>query len=208
MVIVSSDGSCGDRPCRFDRRHGCRPVLAAYTSELSPAWQSASGQSNVRWGQPAYICQMGYFGWRVARVLQWARGSGRRLAWAASSARVEVPSLAKMWERWTFTVPREMNMRSPIWGLVSPSATSSMTLSSVGVRLSHPRAGRLRSPRARRIQAIASSNVRLAPSSRAACEGSGSRVWRAARARARRRVARLRHEAPFAYRFSRGARRR
>jgi len=46
-----------------------------------------------------------------------AQGYGtmaRRVASAASSARVVIPSLAKMWDRCTLTVPREMNIRSPI----------------------------------------------------------------------------------------------
>jgi hypothetical protein len=40
-----------------------------------------------------------------------------------------------------------MNSRSPICGLVSPSATSATTVRSVGVRLSQPNCGRLRGPR-------------------------------------------------------------
>ena len=46
-----------------------------------------------------------------------------------------------MCERWIFTVPREMNMRSPISGFVRPAAAWRTISSSVGVRLSQP-AGR------------------------------------------------------------------
>ncbi len=51
-------------------------------------------------------------------------GSGasrpRMVAWAASSERDDVWSLAKMCERCALTVAREMYMRSPICGLVNP----------------------------------------------------------------------------------------
>lgn len=49
------------------------------------------------------------------------------MASEANSARVETPSLAKMCDRWTFTVPRVMNMRAPISGLVRPSAAKRTT---------------------------------------------------------------------------------
>jgi hypothetical protein len=52
---------------------------------------------------------------------------------------------------WVLTVPRPMKSRSPISGLVRPSATSLTTERSVGVRLSQPLDGRLRSPRARTV---------------------------------------------------------
>src|SRR5918994_38405 len=41
-----------------------------------------------------------------------------------------------MWERWALTVPRLMNRRRPISGLLRPSTASRTTSSSVGVRLS------------------------------------------------------------------------
>ena len=47
-----------------------------------------------------------------------------------------------MCERWIFTVPREMNIRSPISGFVSPPAAWRTISSSVGVRLSQPADGR------------------------------------------------------------------
>ena len=72
-----------------------------------------------------------------------------------------------MWARCVFTVALEMNMRSPIWGLVSPSATSSATLASVGVSDAQPVAGRLRGPRARRAHSSASSTLSSAPSAQA-----------------------------------------
>ena len=57
--------------------------------------------------------------------------------------------------------PGEMNIRSPIWGLVSPWATSSTTLTSVGVSDSQPPGGRRRGPRARRAHSSASSSAQL-----------------------------------------------
>ena len=66
------------------------------------------------------------------------------------------------------TVSLEMNIRSAIWGLVSPSATSSATLTSVGVSDSQPPGGRRRGPRARRAHSSASSVLSSAPWARAA----------------------------------------
>ena len=43
--------------------------------------------------------------------------------------------MANTWARWVWTVRRETNRRSPIWGLERPSATSATTRCSVGVRL-------------------------------------------------------------------------
>jgi hypothetical protein len=63
--------------------------------------------------------------------------------------RAEMPSLRKMLVRWVVTVRREMNMRSAICGLDNPSATAAATVSSVGVRLCQPSAGRDRRPRPR-----------------------------------------------------------
>ena len=51
--------------------------------------------------------------------------------------------------RWVVTVRREMNMRAAICGLDKPSATAAATVSSVGVRLAQPCAGRDRGPRPR-----------------------------------------------------------
>lgn len=73
--------------------------------------------------------------------------SRRRVTSAASWAREEMSSLAKMCARWVWTVRLEMYMRVPIWGLDSPSATSAATEYSVGVRLGQPNRGRLRAPR-------------------------------------------------------------
>ena len=47
-------------------------------------------------------------------------------------------------------MPREMNMRLAISGLVSPTVAWWTISSSVGVKLSQPLEGRLREPRARR----------------------------------------------------------
>lgn len=77
------------------------------------------------------------------------RYSPRRVASAASSARLATPSLVKTCATWVFTVPWPMNIRWPIWVVVSPLVTNLMTLNSVGVRLAQPAEGRLRSPRAR-----------------------------------------------------------
>ena len=74
----------------------------------------------------------------------------RRAASAASWVREERPSLANTWARWVWTVRREMNSRSPTWGLERPSATRSTTRRSVGVRLPQPSWGRRRGPRAPR----------------------------------------------------------
>src|SRR3954453_4301583 len=76
----------------------------------------------------------------------------------ASSVRLATPSLANARERCTLTVLRETNRRSPISGLVRPSAARSATRDSTGVSASQPVAGRSRDPRARRAYAIASSN--------------------------------------------------
>lgn len=73
----------------------------------------------------------------------------RRVASEASSVRLVTPSLVKVCARCVFTVARPMNSRCPISGLVSPSAASRTTSSSVGVRLAQPEEGRFRSPRAR-----------------------------------------------------------
>ena len=48
--------------------------------------------------------------------------SRRRATWAASWVREEMSSLANTCARWVWTVRREMNSRSPICGLDSPSA--------------------------------------------------------------------------------------
>src|SRR5581483_1711029 len=71
------------------------------------------------------------------------RGYPDRLAVsAASSARVETPSLAKTWLRCVETVRGETNSLSATCLLDNPSATSWTTWRSVGVRLSQPVEGR------------------------------------------------------------------
>src|SRR6516165_7074845 len=70
----------------------------------------------------------------------------REAACAASSARVVMPSLAKMWDRCTLTVPGAMNSRRAMASLRRPSLTMRTTSSSAGVRLAQPAAGRLRPP--------------------------------------------------------------
>ena len=83
--------------------------------------------------------------------------SPRFVACAASSARVETPSLANTWLRCTLTVPRAMNMRSAICGLVRPGGDQARrSVARSGVRLSQPAVGRLRSPRARETYSIIS----------------------------------------------------
>ena len=57
---------------------------------------------------------------------------------AASSARVVIPSLAKMWDRCTLTVPGAMNRRWAIASFRRPSLTRRTTSSSAGVRLAQP----------------------------------------------------------------------
>ena len=69
---------------------------------------------------------------------------------AASSAREVRSSLAKMRRRWVRTVPVPMRSWSAMAWLRSPRAARATTSRSVGVRLSHPLAGRRRGPRARR----------------------------------------------------------
>ena len=59
--------------------------------------------------------------------------SSRRADAAASSLRELISSLAKTCARWVWTVRRETNNRSPICGFDRPSATSSTTVTSVGV---------------------------------------------------------------------------
>src|SRR5580704_9909822 len=103
--------------------------------ELSPYWEE-SGRS----------CSAG----QCAGQQSSPDAQPRRDAAAASSVRELTFSLAKTCERWVFTVPAPMNRRLPISGFVKPCAASSTTCSSVGVRLSHPVAGRLRLPLARR----------------------------------------------------------
>ena len=66
------------------------------------------------------------------------RASPRFVACAASSDACATPSLANTWLRCTLTVPRAMNMRSAICGLVRPAATSATIRISVGVRLAQP----------------------------------------------------------------------
>ena len=52
--------------------------------------------------------------------------------------------MAKTCAMWVWTVRRDTKSRSPIWGLVSPSAASRATVSSAGVRLCQPNLGRRR----------------------------------------------------------------
>ena len=67
-------------------------------------------------------------------------------AWVASSVRVVMPSLAKMWDRCTLTVPGAMNRRRAMASFRRPSLTRRATSRSAGVRLAQPVAGRLRPP--------------------------------------------------------------
>jgi integrase/recombinase XerD len=67
-------------------------------------------------------------------------------ACAASSVRVVMPSLAKMWDRCTLTVPGAMNSRRAMASFRRPSPARRTTSSSAGVRLAQPVAGRLRPP--------------------------------------------------------------
>jgi len=59
-------------------------------------------------------------------------------ACAASSARVVMPSLAKMWDRCTLTVPGAMNRRRAMASFRRPSPTRRTTSSSAGVKLAQP----------------------------------------------------------------------
>ena len=56
-------------------------------------------------------------------------------ACAASSARVVMPSFAKIWDRCTLTVPEAMNSRRAMASFRRPSLTRRTTSSSAGVRL-------------------------------------------------------------------------
>jgi hypothetical protein len=79
-----------------------------------------------------------------------------RCAPAASSPRLFIPSLAKAWCGWLFTVGTEMNSRSAIWALVKCWSTRDTARCSDGVRLSHPERARLRLalPRSRKRQPL------------------------------------------------------
>src|ERR1700742_4096257 len=85
--MVSSSG-CGGVPVRKDSRF---PFLAASAEGVYLAWLGHMGQS----------------GQVIRRVSARMVSSGSQVvcaAWAASSARVVMPSLAKMWDKCTLTV--------------------------------------------------------------------------------------------------------
>ena len=135
------------------KRHSAKPVACASlekASSISPR-SFESVRTPQAHGVARRSCAMTAM--ISADVSRWRLAAGN----ARPVPRLWTSSFLKMWARWVLTVSEEMNIRSPIWGLVRPSATSSTTLASVGVSDSQPPGGRPRGPRARRAHSSASS---------------------------------------------------